>query len=619
EVACEVVVNCAGMWAREVGRLAGVAVPLHASEHFYIVTDPISGITPDLPVLRDTDGSIYVREEVGGLLVGAFEPVAKPWGMEGIPADFGFSLLHEDWEHCQVFMEPALQRLPVLETARIRRQVNGPESFTPDNRYMLGEAPGLRRFFVAAGFNSVGIASAAGAGKALAEWIAAGEPTMDLWDVDVRRFASWQANPRYLHDRTVEVVGLLYAMHWPFRQVETARPVRRSVLHDRIAARGACFGVVAGWERPNWYATDGREPRYRYTYGRPDWLSCSAEEHRAVREAVGLFDQSSFAKFLLQGEDAERVLGRLCANDVAVPPGKIVYTAMLNDRGGVECDLTVTRLTEDSYFIVTSAAVAVHDFDWIRRNIVADTRAVLTDVTSAYAVLGVMGPRSRDLVGRLTDDDLSNAAFPFGTAREIHLGYATVRALRMTYVGELGWELYVPTEFAAGVYDAVVAAGESLGLRHAGYHAMDSLRMEKAYRSWGHDITGEDTPLEAGLDFAVAFDKPAAFVGRDALRRQRERPLRRRLAVFVLEDPEPVLFGDEPIYRDGVLVGRITSGAYGHTLGRAIGLGYVGHEAGVDRSVIETGTYELDIAGERVRAAASLQAPYDPKSTRPHA
>ncbi len=619
DVACEVVVNCAGMWAREVGRLAGVAVPLHASEHFYIVTDPISGITPDLPVLRDTDGYIYVREEVGGLLVGAFEPVAKPWGLGGIPGDFGFSLLHEDWEHCQVFMEPALQRLPVLETARIRRQVNGPESFTPDNRYMLGEALDLRRFFVAAGFNSVGIASAAGAGKALAEWIAAGEPTMDLWDVDVRRFASWQANPRYLHDRTVEVVGLLYAMHWPFRQVETARPVRRSVLHDRIAARGACFGVVAGWERPNWYASDGREPRYRYTYGRPDWLSCSAEEHRAVREAVGLFDQSSFAKFLVQGPDAERVLGRLCANEVAVPPGRIVYTAMLNDRGGIECDLTVTRLAEDRYVVVTSAAVAVHDFDWIQRHISADARAVLTDVTSAHAVLGVMGPRARELVGRLTDDDLGTAAFPFGTAREIHLGYATVRALRITYVGELGWELYVPTEFAAGVYDAVVAAGAELGLRHAGYHAMDSLRMEKAYRSWGHDITSEDTPLEAGLDFAVAFDKPTPFVGRDALLRQRERPLRRRLAVFVLEDPEPVLFGDEPIYRDGVLAGRITSGAYGHTLGRAIGLGYVGSEAGVDRGFIETGAYELEIAGERVRATASLQAPYDPKRTRPRA
>jgi len=616
DIACEVLVNCAGMWARRLGQWAGVSVPLYASEHFYIVTDPMPGVTPDLPVLRDTDGYLYVREEVGGLLVGGFEPVAKPWDVEAMPEDFAFSLLPPDWEHCRVFMEPALRRIPGLETAQIRRQVNGPESFTPDNRYILGEAPGLRNFFVAAGFNSIGIASAAGAGKALAEWIVAGEPTVDLWDVDIRRFAPWQANPRYLRDRTREVLGLLYAMHWPFRQAETARPVRRSALHDRLAARGACFGVVAGWERANWYATDGVEPRYRYTYGRPDWFPCSAGEHRAVREAVGLFDQSSFAKFLLQGPEAEAVLGRLCANDVAVPAGKIVYTAMLNARGGIEADLTVTRLDDERYFIVTSAALAVRDFDWIRRHTPPDARVALTDVTSAYVVLGLMGPRSRELLRRLTDADLENEAFPFGTAREIHLGYATVLALRITYVGELGWELYVPTEFALGVYDALVAEGEALGLRHAGYHALESLRMEKGYRAWGHDLTNEDTPLEAGLAFAVAFDKPVPFIGREALLSQRAGPLRRRLVIFTLDDPRPLLYGDEPIYRDGVLVGRITSGAYGHTLGRAVGMGYVHHERGIDRLFAESGRYEIDIAGEPVAARAQLQPPYDPKGTR---
>ena len=614
DIACEVVVNCAGMWAREVGRLAGVNVPLHAAEHFYIVTEPLAGVRRDLPVLRDTDGYIYVREEVGGLLMGGFEPAAKPWGMHGIPADFKFSLLPEDWEHFRLLLEQACVRIPALETAPVRRHVNGPESFTPDNRYMLGEAPELRNFFVAAGFNSVGIASAAGAGRALAEWIAAGEPGMDLWDVDIRRFMPFQGNANYLRERTTEVVGLLYAMHWPFRQPETARGVRRSVLHDRLAAGGAVFGVAAGWERPNWFATAGVEPRYTYTYGRPSWFACAAAEHRAVREAVGLFDQSSLAKLRLQGPDATAVLQRLCANDVDVAAGRIVYTQMLNRRGGIECDLTVTRLADDAYLVVTITAAATHDADWIRRGI-ADARVTLSDVTSAFTVLGVMGPRARDLLSRLTGAELSNAAFPFGTAREIELGYATVRAARITYVGELGWELYVPAEFAMGVYEAVVAAGGDLGLRHAGYHAMDSLRLERGYRSWGHDIGGEDTPLEAGLGFAVAFKKDG-FVGRDALLRQRDRPLARRLVMFTLDDPEPLLLGDEPIWRDGVLVGRITSGACGHTLGRSVGMGYVTHADGVDAAFLRTGRWELEIATERVPATAQLEPPYDPTSAR---
>jgi 4-methylaminobutanoate oxidase (formaldehyde-forming) len=614
DVACDVVVNCAGLWGRDIGRMAGVNVPLHASEHFYIVTEPLDGVTRDLPVLRDTDGYIYVREEVGGLLMGGFEPVAKPWGMDGVPKDFAFALLPEDWEHFRVFMEQAIVRIPTLETAPVRRHVNGPESFTPDNRYMLGEAPELRGFFVAAGFNSVGIASAAGAGKALAEWIVGGEPSMDLWDVDIRRFMPFQSNAHYLRERTTEVVGLLYAMHWPFRQPASARGMRCSTLHERLAAHGAVFGVVAGWERANWFATAGVEPRYVYTYGRQNWFPCAAAEHRAVREAVGLFDQSSLAKFLVQGPDAAAALQRLCANDVDVPPGRIVYTQMLNARGGIECDLTVTRLADDAYLVVTIAAAATHDADWIRRG-VGDARVTLTDVTSAFAVLGVMGPRSRELLSRLTDADLSSSAFAFGTSREIELGRATVRATRITYVGELGWELYVPTEFATRVYDEVIAAGADLGLRHAGYHAMDSLRMEKGYRSWGHDIGSEDTPLAAGLDFAVGFKKDA-FVGRDALVRQRGKPLSRRLVIFTLDDPAPLLLGDEPIYRDGALVGRITSAAYGHTLGRSVGMGYVGHVDGGDAAFVRAGRWHLEIALERFAATAHLEPPYDPRSTR---
>jgi 4-methylaminobutanoate oxidase (formaldehyde-forming) len=615
DIACEVVVNCAGMWARDLGRHAGVAIPLHASEHFYIVTEPMAGVTPDLPVLRDTDGYIYAREEVGGLLMGGFEPVAKPWGMAGIPEDFAFSLLPEDWDHFQTLMEEACARIPALAAAPVRQHVNGPESFTPDGRYMLGEAPECRNFYVAAGFNSVGIASAAGAGQAVAQWIDGGEPPMDLWDVDIRRFGAFQASPRYLHARTVEMVGLLYAMHWPFRQPETARGLRRSILHDRLAARGACFGVVMGWERANWYAPPGVEPAYRYSYDRQNWFPCAAEEHRAVREAVGLFDQSSFAKLRVEGPDAARALQRLCANEVDVPPGRVVYTQMLNPRGGIECDLTVTRLAEDAYLVVTAAAAATHDADWIRRHL-ADARAVLTDVTSASSVLGVMGPGSRALLARLTDADLSTTAFPFGASREIWLAAAPVRATRITYVGELGWELYVPTEFAPGVYDALVEAGADLGLRHAGYHAMDSLRMEKAYRSWGHDIGSEDTPLEAGLGFCVRLDGGKDFVGRDALLAERDRPRRRRLLVFVVEDAEPLLLGDEPIWRDGALVGRVTSGAYGHTLGRSVGLGYVGPADGIEDGRPVPGSFEIEIAGERVPARAALTPPYDPGSRR---
>jgi len=617
EVRADVVVNCAGMWARELGALADVSVPLHAAEHFYIVTQPIPGLPADLPILRDADARSYFKEDAGKLLVGWFEPEAKPWGHEGIPEGCAFEQLPPDLAHIEPLFAGAMRRVPILETTGVQVFFNGPESFTPDDRYLLGEAPELRGLYVAAGFNSIGIQSAGGAGKVLADWILDGHPPFDLWDVDIRRCAPFQRNRRYLRDRTVEVLGLLYAMHWPYRQPESARGVRKSALHDRLAAAGACFGEVAGFERANWFAAPGEQPRYEYSYGRQNWFGACAAEHRAVREAVGLFDQSSFAKFVLKGRDAARVLGRLAANEVDVPVGRIVYTQWLNERGGIEADLTVTREAEDSYLIVTSCATQTRDFQWLSRGIPEEARATAVDVSSAYAVLGLMGPKSRELLESLTDADLSTAAFPFGTSRIIDLGYARVRASRITYVGELGYELYIPTEFAQSVYDVIVEAGAPLGLRLAGYHALNSLRIEKAYRHWGHDISDEDTPIEAGLAFAVAWEKPGGFIGREALLEQRARGVRRRLAVFALERADRLLYHNEPIWRNGELVGKISSGMFGHTVGAPLGLGYVaGGGEPVSDAWVAAGHYEIEVAAERVPARVSLRPFYDPASER---
>ncbi len=624
EIRADAVVNAAGMWGRELGDQVGAIVPLHAAEHFYIVTEGVDGISPDMPVLRDPDGCGYFKEEAGKLMVGWFEPVSKPWGMStragrsGIPESFCFDSLPEDFEHIAPLVEAATHRMPLLATTGIRLFFNGPESFTPDDRYLLGESPDVKGLYMACGFNSIGIQSSGGAGKVLADWIIDGHPPMDLWDVDVRRVMPFQRNPNYLHDRTVEALGLLYAMHWPFFQPVTARGVRRSALHDRLAARGACFGEVAGWERTNWFAPPSVAPEYEYTYGKQNWFPHSAAEHAAVREEVGLFDQSSFGKFVVEGPDAEPVLNRVCANDVAVPVGKIVYTQWLNERGGIEADVTVTREATDRYLVVTAAATQVRDFSYLRDSIPAQARAVVTDVTSAFAVLSVMGPRSRAFLQSLTIDDLSDEAFPFGTSRLIDVGYATVRASRVTYVGELGWELYIPTEFATGVFDVLVEAGSAFGLRHAGYHALNSLRMEKGYRHWGHDISPDDTPLEAGLGFAVAWDKPGGFVGRDALLAQKAAGLTRRLVQFALADQDKLLYHNEPIWRDGVIVGSITSGMYGHTLDASLGMGYVSAPAGAlaDRDFVLSGTYEVEVAGERVPARVSLSPWYDPTSAR---
>jgi 4-methylaminobutanoate oxidase (formaldehyde-forming) len=615
DIACEYVVNCGGMWGREIGKMVGVSIPLHAAEHMHMVTKPIWGIKKLMPTVRDFDGHVYFREEGGGLLMGGFEPVAKPWGMKGIPEDFMFTELQEDWGQFEIFMESGLRRFPCLETAEVRHLSVVPESFTPDNAYMLGEAPGVKNFFVACGMNSVGIASAGGAGKALAQWIDQGYPEEDLWSVDIRRFFGWQQNSRYLHDRTVETVGLLYAHHYPYLQRTTARSVLCSPFHDRLAERGACFGMVAGWERANWFAPEGVKPEYQYGWGRQKWFEFSAQEHMAVREGVGVYDLTSMHKYLFQGRDVEAVLQHICSNDMAIPIGKIVYTQLLNERGGIEADVTVTRLAEETYFIITSVAAGVRDFDWINRHIPESTRAILTDVTHGYAMLAVMGPKSRDLLQTLTEADLSNEGFPFGTAQQIDIAYARPWVLRFSYVGELGWELYIPTAFATGVFDALTAEGAKIGLRLVGLHAVDSLRLEKGYRHWGSDITPDDTPFEAGLGFGVKFDK-GDFIGRDTLLQQKESGLTRKLVIFTLEEPNPLLYHDEPIYRDGELVSLITHGAYAHLLKCSMGMGYLVNPEGVDDHWILSGRYEIDVEGKRIPAKAHLNAPYDPRGER---
>lgn len=614
-ITAENVVIASGMWSRRLGQTAGVDLPLQACEHFYVVTEPFPGLAPDLPVLRDPDNCAYYKEDAGKLLLGAFEPNAKPWALDGIPADFEFGELPYDFEHFQPILEAAMRRLPALETVGIRTFFNGPESFTPDVRYLLGETPDVAGLFVAAGFNSIGIQSAGGAGKVLAEWIVGGHPPMDLADVDIRRMQPFQVNRRYLAERVSESLGLLYAMHWPYRQYETARGARTSPLHERLKAAGACFGEVAGWERPNWFAPSGVEPTYEYSYGRQNWFEHSAAEHRAVRDAVAMFDMTSFGKFLVQGRDAEAVLQHISANDMAVEPGRIVYTQWLNARGGIEADLTVTRLNGTEFMILTGGANARRDFAWLKRHIPAEAHAFATDVSAAYTVLSVMGPKSRALLEAVSGADLSNAAHPFGRSREIEIGYARVRASRVTYVGELGWEIVVSSEFARNVFDAIMAAGAPHGLKLAGMHAMDSCRIEKAYRHWGHDIGDEDTPIEAGLMFAVKLDT-GDFIGREALIARRDKPVTRRLLQFLLQDPEPLVYHDEPIWCDDRMVGRTTSGAYGHHLGAAVALGYVHEPSGAVESLIASGRFEIEIAGVRVPARASLAPLHDPKNLR---
>jgi 4-methylaminobutanoate oxidase (formaldehyde-forming) len=614
EIRAEYVVNCAGMWARELGMLAGVHVPLQAAEHYYLITEAIEGIHPESPVFSDLDRYAYYREEVGGVLLGFFEPVAAPWGLDGIPKDFTFGEIQPNWERMSPYIEEAMKRVPDLESAGIHKFFCGPESFTPDLMPLMGEAPELQNFFVAAGFNSLGILLAGGAGRVLAYWMVEGLPDVDVTEIDIQRMSPYRNNRKYLRDRTVEMLGLTMAEDWPNYQYKTARNGRKSALHDRLAAAGAYFAEFSGWEYPDWFAPEGIEPSVEYSWGRQNWFEYSAAEHKAAREGVVLMDVSLMSKLLVQGRDAERVLNRICANNVAVPVGRVVYTQWLNSLGTIEADVTVTRLAEDSFLVVLSPSIQTHVEAWLERHTPSDAHVFVTDVTSGYAILNVQGPKSRQLLSGLTNVDMSNEAFPYLTAQEIDIGYALVKALRVSYVGELGWELYVPAEFALHVYDMLVEAGEAVGLKHAGLQALDTLRMEKPYRDYGNDIDNMDTPLEAGLGFFVDFDKPGGFIGREALLRQKEEGLKQRFVQFLLQDPEPLLHGGEPIHRNGACGGYIRAGGYGHTLGGAVGLGFVENKAGVTPDYIKSGSYEIEVAGVRYPATASLRPMYDPKN-----
>ncbi|MGO4914394.1 GcvT family protein [Pseudogemmobacter sp. W21_MBD1_M6] len=606
------VINCAGMWGLEVGRMAGVNVPLHACEHFYIVTEPIPGLTR-MPVLRVPDECAYYKEDAGKYLLGAFEPVAKPWGMKGISSDFCFDQLPEDFDHFEPILEKAVNRLPVLAEAGIQTFFNGPESFTPDDAYHLGQSPEVDNFWVAAGFNSIGIQSAGGAGMALAQWMDAGEKPFDLGDVDIARNQPFQGNKTYLFERSRETLGLLYADHYPYRQKATARGIRRTPFHAHLLAQGAVMGELAGWERANWFASEGQEREYRYSWKRQNFFGNVAAEHAAVRTNIGIYDMSSFGKLRVEGHDAEAFLNYVGGGNFSVPLGKIVYTQFLNRHGGIEADVTVTRLTETAYLVVTPAATRLADQVWMQRHR-GDFNVVITDVTAAEGVLAVMGPNARKLMQAVSPDDFGNDANPFGTAQEIELGMGLARVHRVTYVGELGWEIYVSADMAGHAFEVLHEAGQAMGARLCGMHMMDSARIEKGFRHFGHDITSEDHVLEAGLGFAVKTGKPE-FIGRDAVLRKKDEGLNTRMAQFKLRDPVPLLYHNEPILRDGVIVGFVSSGAYGHHLGGAIGMGYVPCKGETAADVLGS-TYQIDVAGTRYDADISLKPMYDPTGAR---
>ena len=625
----ETVVLATGMWTRHLAAQIGVNVPLQACEHFYVVTEPLEGLDTSTPIVRDPANYTYFKEETGKLRVGFFEPAAKVWRLGGIPRNFKFGTLDEDWDHVGPVYERSCHRVPVLADCGVQLFFNGPESFTPDGTYYLGEAPEVDGCFVAAGFNSVGIQSAGGAGWVLADWIADRQPPMDLCAVDIRRAMPFQADETYLGERISESLGLLYAMHWPFFQYTSARDQRRSALHDAMDAAGAVFGETAGWERANWFAEPGQEREYRYSYGKQNWWANAGRECDAVRNGVAVFDQSSFVKFTVRGPEALDVLDTLSVADVDVPDGRAVYTQWCNERGGIEADLTVTRLGDDDFWVVTSAACQTRDWAWLRRHC-RGRDVEIADVTDDWAVLGLMGPCSRELLSRVTDAPLDNESFGFGSAQHIDVATADgpmeVLAVRMSYVGELGWELYVPNQRAVAVYEALrdaAAAADGLDLAHAGYHAMNTLRLECGYRHWGHDISDEDTPLEAGLGFAIAWDKQRDFIGRAALESQRHEPRTRRLIQFRIEDPDLLAYHDEPIRRDGELVGRVTSAMWSYTEDRCLAMGYVTHPSAADpepqavtKSWLEAGSFDIEIAGRRIAATPSIRSFYDPTNQR---
>lgn len=614
-VTCEYVLNCAGMWSRDLGRLVNVSLPLHAAEHLHAITLPIKGLKKHFPTVRDFDGVTYFKEESGGILLGGFEVRAKPWGMKGIPENWKFTELPEDWDQLEVFMACGFDRFPALEDAQIRHLAVSAESFTPDNAFMIGEAPGVKNFFVGCGMNSVGIAGSAGVGRALAQWVSQGYPDEQLWPVDVRRFFPWQQNKKYLHDRVVESVGILYEHHYPNRQRTTARPVICSPVHDRLKDNGACFSMIAGWERADWFAAEGIEPVHKYDWRNPNWLPYQKEEHLAVRHGVGMYDLTSMGKLMVQGKDAEAVLQNLCTNDISGRPGTVVYTPVVNERGGFETDITVTKIDNKSFFIVTAAGTTIRDLDYIQRRIPGNAICTITDVTHGYAMLAIMGPKSRDLFQEITSADMSNNGFPFSTAQEIDIAYARALAVRMSYVGELGWELYIPSHFTLAVFDAVMEAGKKHRLKLVGMQAVNSLRLETGYRHWESDITPDDTPYEAGLGFGVKLDK-GEFTGRKALEKQKKEGIKRKIVMFTMEDPSIMLYGNEPIYRSGEYKGILTSGAYGYEVGSAVGMGYLSNDSGISDEWIQEGRYEIMVEGRPLAARLFLCSPYDPKNRR---
>ncbi|MEK9743399.1 MAG: FAD-dependent oxidoreductase [Gammaproteobacteria bacterium] len=612
----EIVVNCAGQWSRNVGALAGVNVPLVSMQHQYLITEAIDGVTSDLPTLRDPDRLTYYKEEVGGLVMGGYEPNPIGWAEDGFPENFAFTLLDSNWDHFEQILSLALPRVPALENAGIKTLLNGPESFTPDGNFILGESPEVDGFFVGAGFNAFGIASAGGAGQALAEWIAGGEPPYDLWAVDIRRFGKPHQDIGWVRKRTYEMYGKHYTIAWPNEEHSSGRPFRQSPIYEALKADRACFGEKLGWERPNWFAPAGVEPSDEYSFEAPNWLAHSAAEHQAAREAVALFDQSSFAKFLLRGPDSVKALDWICANRIDRPVGSVIYTQLLNKRGGIESDLTVTRIDDDAFYLVTGTGFITHDFHWIDRHLPKEMNANLTDETENWAVLSLMGPNARALLNRLTESPIDNASLPFAHSREIEIAGVHVRIIRITYVGELGFELHIPVAHAQSVYNELHRAGADLGLRNAGYRAIESLRLEKGYRAWGSDLTPDHTPLEAGLGWAVKLNSDIAFIGKESLQNQASNGLKKQLACFTVEDPSITLIGRETLYRNGQRVGWLSSAGFGHTVGCPIGLGYVRDPKGVDRTFLESGTYELEVAGTQVPCRIHFEPLYDPKNQR---
>ena len=616
-ITCETVVNCAGAWARAVGAMAGVPVPLQAVEHMYVTTEPLDDLPDPFPIVRDLDGGIYLKEDAGKLVLGGFEPKAKLWDPQGPDGDRAFLDLPEDWEQFEPFMRAGLERVPALEHAGIRHFMNGPESFTPDTRPLLGESPFLDGFFVAAGFNSTGMMSSAGAGRVMAQWIAAGEAPMDLWDMDIARFDRAANTGPFLATRVTEAVGEVFAMHWPYRQASAGRGMRRSALHDAFAAAGAVFGAPAGWERPLWFARDASESRIRYSYGAQHWWPAAEREATAVRDGVALLELTPFTKIDVRGPDAPALLQRLCTRDVDIAPDRAVYTLVLNPRGGIEADVTVTRIDEHAFRIVSGAATRAKDLAWLERHRRRlDLTAEVFDATSGEVVLGIVGPRSRELLQPLTPADLSNDAWPFAASRRIELAAASIRMTRLSYTGEIGFELCIPVENAPAVYEAIVGAGQALGLVHCGHLALDACRLEKGYRHWGHDIGAHDTPLEAGLGFAVAWDKPDGFIGRDALLVRCRKGIERRLLQFAVGGTHPLLLHDEPVYRHGTLVGHTTSGGRGFRIGLSLCFAYVRCEPGTPRSELLGDGYEIGVAGERFPLRALARPAYDPDGAR---